>query len=857
MRFAARFRLAFASLLFLVSTVGPGIEPSKSGWFQAVFSCSGAADWGVFGLGATAAWSAEPAWVVEPASVGLSGTFSQWQLLVWEGTAGQQREPGAGDLTHTVQYETSDASIVTVDGQGRLLARGNGQATVFVRKGAESREVTVTVTGFEAEPKVDYMLQVQPILSKAGCNLGACHATQHGQGGFKLSVFGFEPESDYNAMIRDRDQRRVDLLNPENSLLLQKPAMRVAHGGGLRLRAGSPDFQLLAAWIRGGAARPRTDAPRVKQLRVSPTKRVGQPGLTQQLRVEAEYSDGTVRDVTAWARYDSTDDGVLAVTDQGQVTAVGRGQAPIMVRFEGHAEIAMFVIPYRDGVKLTDWKSNNYVDELAAAKFEELGLVPSPVCDDTTFVRRAFLDCIGTLPSPEETTAFVASQDPQKRALLIDRLLGLTGDPNLDIYNDAYSAYWTLKWSDLIRNTSNKLGEQGMWALHNWIRDSFRRNQPFDQFVRELVTGKGSIYSNGPANYFRINASSTDLTESTSQIFLGVRLECAKCHHHPFEKYSQEDYYSFSAFFSRVGTKNSEEFGLFGREQVVLVQPTGDVRHPKTGQVMQPRPLAAEPIDHPLDRRIALANWLTAPNNPHFARSVVNRYVSYLLGRGLVEPVDDMRSTNPPTNPALMDALSREFVDSGFNLKQLIRTVMHSRLYQLSSQPTPENAGDERFYSHFRVKRLSAEALLDAVDRVTGTQTKFTNLPPGTRAIELPDAEYANYFLTTFAKPKRASVCECERSPDESLGQALHTLNGEILTNKIADKQGLIAKLLAEKREPTEVISQLYLAALCRQPTPAEVDNGVQYLSQSPSPDEFYQDLLWALMNTKQFLFVH
>ena len=849
MRLAACFRFALASLVFALAIVGLRFErPLGSGLDRPSLR------WVEFG---SLAWSAEPQWMVEPSSVTLNGAFSQLQLLVHAGEAGQARSATAADLTHAVQYASSDAAIVSVDAAGRLVARGNGRATVWVRRDGQEREVAVTVSGVESEPKVDYMLQVQPILSKAGCNLGACHATQHGQGGFKLSVFGFEPESDYQAMIRDRDQRRVDLMNPENSLLLQKPSMRIGHGGGLRLRPESLDFQLLVAWLRGGAARPRTDAPVVKQLRVFPTNRLGQPGMTQQLRVEAEYSDGTLRDVTAWARYDSTDDGVLSVTDQGQVTAVGRGQTPIMVRFEGYAQIAMFVIPYRDDVTLTDWKSHNYVDELAAVKFRELGLTPSPLCDDQTFVRRAFLDCIGTLPSPEETTAFVASTDPQKRQQLIDRLLGLTGDPNLDIYNDAYSAHWTLKWSDLIRNTSNKLGEQGMWALHNWIRDAFRRNQPFDQFVRELVTGKGSIYSNGPANYFRINASSTDLTESTSQIFLGVRLECAKCHHHPFEKYSQEDYYSFAAFFSRVGTKNSEEFGLFGREQVVLVQPTGDVRHPKTGKVLEPRPLDADPIDHPLDRRIALANWLTSRDNPHFARNVVNRYVSYLLGRGLVEPVDDMRSTNPPTNPAMMDALSRELVESGFNLKQLIRTIMNSRLYQLSSQPTADNASDERFYSHFRVKRIGAEALLDAVDRVTGTQTKFTNLPLGTRAIELPDAEYANYFLTTFAKPKRASVCECERSPDESLGQALHTLNGEILTNKIAEKQGRVASLLAENKQPIEIISQLYLAALCRQPTPQEVDNGVQYLGQAPTPEEFYQDLLWALMNSKQFIFVY
>ena len=452
--------------------------------------------------------------------------------------------------------------------------------------------------------------------------------------------------------------------------------------------------------------------------------------------------------------------------------------------------------------------------------------------------------------------AFVASDDVTKRKQLIDRLLGLTGDPKLDIYNDRYTSYWTLKWSDLIRNRSNTVGEQGMWAMHNWIRASFRENKPFDKFVTELVTAKGSIYMNGPANYFRINRNSTDLTESTAQLFLGIRLQCAKCHHHPFEKISQDDYYGFAAFFARTGTKRSEEFGLFGRESIVVVLSSGEVRHPKTGKNMKPTPLDGEPVDHPLDRRIPLAKWLTSGENEYFAKSVVNRYVSYLLGRGLVEPVDDLRQTNPPTNQALMDALAHEFVTSGFNIKHLIQTIMTSRLYQLDSQPTKGNASDDRFYSHYKVKRLSAEPLLDAIDKATDVKTKFQNLPLGTSAIDLPDAEYPNYFLTTFAKPKRASVCECERSPDENLAQALHMLNGDILAGKVAHKNGRVAKLLAAKTAQEEIITQLYLGALSRYPTKNEQTACQKIVNESPSPKEGYEDLLWALMNSKQFLYV-
>jgi len=793
---------------------------------------------------------------IQPVHIALHGNFAQTQVLIQASAAPDTATERTADLTSAASFASSDERVFAVSPTGLLLAAGDGCAVLRVTVGARVREMPVTVSGVLPQPQVDFDREVRPVLSKAGCNQGACHASQHGKGGFVLSVFGSEPAQDYAAIVRDRLGRRVDLLQPESSLLLLKPTMQLAHGGGRRLPKEAVGYRLLEAWLRNQAPGPRADTARVTKLTVTPARRVGDVGLKQQLRVEASYSDGQVRDVTAWARFDSIDDAVVVVSDNGLVTGAGRGQASIMVRFEGQAEISTFVIPYREAVELAGWRSNNLVDELAERKFRELGVEPSPLCDDATFVRRVFLDVIGSLPTVEETLAFVQADDPRKRDQLVDRLLGLTGDPSLDVFNERYAAYWTLKWSDLIRNTSNSLGEQGMWALHNWIRDSFRQNKPFDQFVRELVTGKGSIYSNGPANYFRINANSSELAESTSQLFLGVRLECAKCHHHPFERYSQDDYYGFAAFFARVGTKGSEEFGLFGREQVVLVNAAGEVRHPRTGKNMPPTPLGVEPTDHPLDRRIALAQWLTAKENPHFARSVVNRYVYYLLGRGLVDPVDDLRSTNPPTNVALMEVLAESFVSSNFDLKQLVRTLVTSRLYQLQSQPTEENAADNRFYSYFKVKRMPAEVLLDAIDQVTGVPTKFRNLPLGTRAIELPDAEYPNYFLNTFAKPRRASVCECERAPDESLSQALHTLNGDTLATKIGDPKGWIARLLADHASHAAVVEQLYLATLCRQPTEDEQAVSRQFLADYQEPQECYQDLLWALMNSKQFLFI-
>ena len=792
---------------------------------------------------------------ITPQQLSLHGPFGRAQVLATETEKGEATHY-RGDLTHDVIYGSSDRGVVAVDARGRLVAVGDGTATVTATRNGESRLLAVTVTDTQTAT-VDFVRDVRPILNKTGCASAACHASQYGKGGFKLSVFGFDPDADFEAIARESRQRRISLASPDMSLILRKPSMGVSHGGGMRLHPDSTEYQTLRNWIIQGTPAPEREPAEVVHVEVMPKQRSGEIGYQQQLRVVATYRDGATRDVTALAKYDSMDDGIVTVTSTGHVDTIGKGQAAVMVRYEGQADIAMFVVPYSTApLQLENWQNHNFIDEFAAAKFRELGLQPSTLCDDATFIRRAYLDAIGSLPTSEQTQAFIASPDTNKREQLVDQLLGLTGDPILDVYNDRYAAYWTLKWSDLIRNNSNTLGEQGMWALHNWIKESFRTNKPFDQFVRELVTAKGSIYSNGPANYFRINRDSSALTESTAQLFLGVRLECAKCHHHPFEKYSQADYYGLAAFFSRVTSKNSEEFGIFGRETVVMVRDSGEVSHPRTRQRMTPTPLGGSPIDDPLDRRLPLAEWLTSKDNRMFARSIVNRYMGYLMGRGLVEPIDDMRSTNPPSNAAMLDALTNWFIEHDYDLKQVIRVVMTSRLYQLQSQPTAKNQSDRRFYSHYYVKRIAAEPLLDAIDQVTSVKTKFKSLPLGTNATELPDAEYPNYFLTTFAKPRRASVCECERMPDENLSQALHTLNGDTLATKIANKSGRVAKLLAANASHDEIVTATYLAALCRRPTANELALSRQFLAESPTPKECYEDLLWALINSKQFLFV-
>lgn len=793
--------------------------------------------------------------IVAPDVATLEGNFARGQLVVTatqdDGTTNER----SADLTRQATYRSENPAVVTVDAAGRLLAIADGQTTVTVTAAGISKPVPVIVTGVLPQPVINFNEQIGPILSKAGCNMGACHASQHGKGGFKLSVFSFAPEQDWEQINRDRNGRRVDMLAPEQSLFVLKPTLAVPHGGSKRLEKGSVDYQLLIAWLQAGAVRPDPKTPVVTAVEVMPNRRLGQIGLTQQLRVVATYADGKKRDVTHWAKFDSMDDAVLTITNDGNLTAIGRGQAQALARFEGQAAVCTVVVPFADSVDLAGWVDNNFVDTHAAAKFRELGITPSALCDDATFLRRAFLDAIGTLPTVEESNAFLQSADPDKRKKLVDRLLGLTGDPAQDIYTNQYAAYWAIKWSDLIRASSDSLGEQGMWAMHNWIKSSLRANKPFDQFVRELITAKGSIYMNGPANFYRIFGNTEDLTEATAQLFLGVRMQCAKCHHHPFEKYGQSDYYGMAAFFARVGTKGSSEFGLFGGETVVLVRSGGEVGHPRTGQVMKPTPLEGQPVEDPLDRRRPLADWLAAKENVFFSRNVVNRYVGYLMGRGLCEPIDDMRATNPPSNIPLMDSLAADFANSGFNLRHLIRTIMNSRLYQLDYRPTEANAGDTKFYSHYHVKRLSAEALLDAIDYATGVQTKYPSLPAGTRAIDLPDSNYNDYSLKVLGKPRRTSTCECERVSDPSLVQTLHLLNSPLVSDKIANPAGRVAKLLNEKKSHDEIVNELFLVTLCRLPSDAE--RAQSFVPGGADPKQHYEDLLWALINSKHFVFNH
>jgi len=796
-----------------------------------------------------------PAIAVDPPQAVLAGAFARTQLRV----SGSDAAGRAIDLTGVCRYESLAPAVLAVSATGQVRPLADGSGAIRVKHGDQSIDIPFTVSDVTARPAVSFREDVIPVLSKAGCNQGACHAAQYGQGGLKLSVFAFAPDEDHRNIVRDWMQRRISPADPGDSLILRKATLETPHGGGRRFDVGSYEHDLVSAWIRAGAPGLAAQEPEVVGLSVSPADRVYATGESQQLRVVARYSDGSERDVTHVARYDSLSDAVNTVSPAGQLTAAGHGQAGVMVRYQGQAKVSIVEVPTGRTVDLSGFTPNNFVDELVAARWRRLGLQPSGPSNDAEFVRRAFLDAIGTLPPPDRVRAFLASSDPDKRAALVDELLGLTGDPKRDIYTNEWSAYWALKWGDLLRNNRNDTGDGGMWALYNWTRRSLRENKPVDQFVREIITAQGSIFENGPANYYRIARDPAELAETTAQVFLGVRLMCAKCHHHPFEVYGQSDYYGLAAFFTRVGAKSSPDFGSLGGDSVVMVTSSGDVRHPRTGAIMQPTPLQAKPIDPTAvaDRRRPLAEWLTAKDNRLFAQNVVNRFWAYLMGAGLVEPIDDMRATNPATNPELLDALAADFVAHDFDIRRLMRVIMTSRVYGLSSIPTADNATDTRFYTHYSVKRLPAEVLLDAIDTACGTREKFPNIPLGTRAIELPDPNYTSYFLDTMGRPQRVAVCECERTAEPNLAQVLQITNGDLIARKLTDPKGRISQLIADNRSDADAIAELYWHVFGRAPTAEDVAGAHAIIGRADNRREGLEDLMWAMCNCREFLFNH
>ncbi|MEO6725618.1 MAG: DUF1553 domain-containing protein [Blastocatellia bacterium] len=697
---------------------------------------------------------------------------------------------------------------------------------------------------------------VIPILTRLGCNSGACHGAAAGKAGFKLTLRGYDPEADFNVLTRQSSGRRVNQMEPAKSLMLLKPTMAIGHGGGKRIKVDSLEYKVLVEWIAGGMKPPAESDVRITKVEVTPKASTLASGAEQQLRVLAQFNDGHAEDVTKWVKYSSADPATASVDDEGKVKMQGNGETAISIWYLSQVSFARVANPYPNKIAPEVFARSprqNFIDELVIRKLQTLKIAPSEQCPDREFIRRAFLDATGTLPAPQEVESFLADGTPNKRTKLIDSLLA----------RDEFTDYWTNRWSDVLLVSSDKIGSTAMWSFHNWIRDGVAANMPWDKMVREIVTASGNTLENGAANYYVMHKDVTDLTENASMAFLGMSITCARCHNHPLEKWTQKQYFQMANLFARVGLKN----GVRAGDVQVYSNPAGEVNHPRLGKPLPPAPLDGEALgfDSTKDRRQHLADWLTSPSNPYFAKAVVNRVWKNFMGRGLVEAVDDMRATNPPSNDELLAALTKDFTDHGFDLKHLIRTVMNSAAYQRSSKANEANKQDERFYSRYVIKRLPAEALLDAVSQVTGVPTDFPGYPAGMRAMQLPDARVNSYFLTIFGKPPRFATCECERTSEPSVTQALHVINGDTINQKLRAPGGLVDSFLKLGVTDEVLINHLYLSALSRQPSKDEInrllavmnDNKQAAKDSRDARRQAIEDLAWAVLTSKEFLFNH
>lgn len=794
----------------------------------------------------------------------LRGSDGRLQLVVSAAAAdGEVR-----DFTRTAEISAQPAGLVEIDDSGLVIPLADGVVTVTARLPdvsaadsgeAGSRRLKATaelfVSGIGQEPPIHFQHQIIPIFTKLGCNGGGCHGKISGQNGFRLSLLGFEPREDFEYLVKESRGRRISPAMPQQSLLITKATGEVPHGGGQRLQTDSYEYRLLWRWIAQGSPYGDTDAPDVESIEIHPASRRLAPGESQQLSVVARYTDGSVEDVTPAAVYESNDPSMAEVTSTGLVELNQLvGDVAVMARFQGHVAVFNADIPIvRDDASGSefDWSEpRNVVDAKVFDKLRSLGLPPSPPCDDESFLRRATLDIAGRLPTLDEVRSFAADSRPsqEKRDDLIDRLLD----------SEDYADYFAGKWGAILRNrrTSGSLQFTNL-AFYQWIRQSLYDNKPYDQFVGELLTASGSPANNPAVSWYAQVPDLEQRTEDAAQLFLGQRVQCARCHHHPFEKWSQADYAQLAAFFSLVSKKPNDsatEAEFYSRPGA----PTA--KHPKTGQPLSPTGLDGQPLTISAgdDPRVHLVEWMVAPENPFFAKTLVNRYWKHFLGRGLVEPEDDMRVTNPPSNPALLDAMAEQFVASDYDLKALIRLICQSRTYSFTSDGLDENIQDRRSHSRYYPKRLTAEVLLDAVDHVTQSPTTFQGLPPGTRAVSLPDTNFNSYFLTVFGQPKSTTACECERTQEANLAQSLHLLNSAEVQAKLSAETARAARLAeSDPANDADMVRELYQVAFARLPSDAELESVIDYINGRENRREAMEDLVWTLINSKEFLFNH
>lgn len=799
---------------------------------------------------------------VMPSALMLDGAKARQRMLV----NGIRRDGSVVDLTDAAQFASSDVQTVRVEA-GTAFPVADGEATLTARANGLMTNVRVVAKNTRRPFRWSFENHVEAVLSRQGCNMGICHGGSSGKGGFKLSLRAYDPDADYQRLKHEGRGRRLNQLRPDDSLLLRKPSLILAHVGGLRIPRDSSDYRVLPEWIASGAPGPKSGTPQVVRLEVTPHERILPPNATQRLLVTAHFSDGHSEDVTHWAKFSSNEETLARVTESGRVTMRAYGEVAVTVWYLGKVTFARFIAPFPNRIDLAKYQKlarANFLDDNINRKLAQLRLWPSELCTDAEFVRRAFLDTIGVLPTPKETRDFSSAPSPLKRTRLIEQLL----------QRPEFVDRWATVWGDLLRVNRDLLGSKGMWNLHLYLRQCVMENRPWNHVVRELVTASGATGENGPVNFYRMGSRPEEFAETVSQAFLGIRVQCAHCHNHPHEKWTQSDYYRMANLFARVGKKGE------GDEETIYAATEGNIDHPRLR-----RPLPPAAFDGPTlaledtrDRREFLADWLTKPDNPYVARSVVNRVWKRFMGRGLVEPVDDMRMTNPASNEPLLDALTQDFIQHGFDLKHLMRTILTSRAYQLSSRPNGTNRNDDRFYSRCLPRRLTAEMLLDAICQVTGQPEKFAGLPLGIRAGALPDTRIASAFLDAFGRPARQVTCECERNPDPSVSQALTFINGKTLNEKInASPESALGRLLDSGKSDAAILEELTLAALSRLPSVAErnqIENALNSaLHSAPSavsgdgkaqpPNtrairaQVFGDLLWALLSGPEFQFNH
>ena len=795
---------------------------------------------------------------VFPPKIELRGADDGQQLLL----TGKLPNQRLKDVTTEAAIQVGDATILQVTPTGRVVPLANGQTEITVSVGGQTVKIPCVVSHVGEALPINFANQIVPIFTKLGCNAGGCHGKSGGQNGFHLSLLGFEPDVDYVALVKEARGRRLFPAAPDHSLLLTKGAGLVPHGGGKRLPKDSEEYRLLRRWIAAGMPRGEAKDPVVTRISVVPEGRVLSKQQRQQLVVTAHYSDGRTEDVTRRAQFESNETDIAQVDPAGVVqTGQTSGEAAIMVRYQGHVGVFRATVPLEGDVPAYDFPYLTMVDGPVHQKFQQLGLVPSELCKDETFLRRAMLDICGTLPTPVEVQAFLADTDADKRAKLIDRLLE----------RPEYADFFANKWADILRVKRHADGRRapGTFAFHRWIRDAVARDMPYDQFIRAILTASGDEKSHPPVVWYKEQTEFQNLVDDTSQVFLGLRMACANCHHHPFEKWSQDDYWGMAAFFSRVGRKQvpiqgGYAYSLPDHQLRLFVARGGAVTNKRTGQPAPMKPLDGPVIDVPAgeDPRDKLVDWMVDPKNPFVARAIVNRYWAHFFGRGIVDPPDDMRVTNPASNEALLDALAQEFIKNKYSLKQLIRTITKSRTYQLSAVPNDRNKEDKQNFARFYPRRLQAEVLVDAVRQVTDMPAGFGGLPGDQhaprRAIQLPDEAFTTYFLEVFGKPMRTSSCECERVNDANLAQILHLLNSEEIQQMIGRAGGRADKLAQDKNKTdAQIVEELFLWCLGRRPTAKELETTQAHFAKlGPQQRKLaVENILWALINTKEFVF--